>query len=472
MAPAHAQLSVSIAPTAATIDVGEYESFSSTVSGGSGNYSFQWYLSGTTVSGATSSSWTFKPNSTGSYIICLIVKDLSTKSIQSSQPNATVTVNTALSISISPTSVTLDVGQSQTFTATASGGTSPYEYYWSLNKGSYSGPFTSPSWTFTPSLKGSYNVTCEVTDSSHADIPPVWPTSIANVVTVNPPPTVTVSPTSVTLDVGQSQVFASYVQGGTSPYTYQWCLNNAAVSGATSSSWTFMPSSSGAYSIYVNVTDNVGFKVKSNTASATVNAAPLVSISPYNFTWEINHTYTFTESVTGGTSPYTYYWGYGQSISQAYINMGSNGPTTSNTWTFNFTSLGNWIVICNVFDSAKGTPILGPWGSTAYVNIVTYPLLHLSANVTVPNLAFTINGTSHPGPVVYQPFPPGTYTISVSPTTYIYHVGGKYFIEYEFVGWSNSTSPGTIIYTSSTITITLNKDTGLIADYIIYTNLQ
>jgi hypothetical protein len=289
-------------------------------------------------------------------------------------------------------------------------------------------------------------------------------------VTVNPQTVVTIS-SSFVMDMGQSKVFTAYAQAGTPPYSYQWCLNNAAVSGATTSSWTFTPSSSGSYSVYVNVTDSVGFRAKSNVATVTVSAVPSVSTSPYNLTWEINRTYTFTESVTGGTSPYTYYWGYGQSISQAYINMGNNGPTTSNTWTFNFTSLGNWIVICNVFDSAKGTPILGPWGSTAYVNIVPYPLLHLSANITVPNLTFTINGTSYPGPVVYQPFPPGTYTISVSPTIYLIH-SGRYYIEYVFVGWSNSTSPGTIISTSSTITITLNKDTGLIADYVIYTNFQ
>ncbi|MGQ9461430.1 MAG: DUF4114 domain-containing protein, partial [Candidatus Bathyarchaeaceae archaeon] len=58
-----------------------------------------------------------------------------------------------------------------------------------------------------------------------------WPTP--------PPLSVSISPTSVTMNLGQHATFDSTVSGGTPPYYYQWYLNNTAVSGANASSWTF-----------------------------------------------------------------------------------------------------------------------------------------------------------------------------------------------------------------------------------------
>jgi hypothetical protein len=61
--------------------------------------------------------------------------------------------------------------------------------------------------------------------------------------------------------------------GGSSPYSYQWYLNNAAVSGATSASWTFTPSSTGTYGVTVRITDQAGNQVTSNRATVTVRRA-------------------------------------------------------------------------------------------------------------------------------------------------------------------------------------------------------
>jgi outer membrane protein assembly factor BamB len=75
-----------------------------------------------------------------------------------------------------------------------------------------------------------------------------------------------IAPASVTLYVGQSQLFTSSVSGGTSPYSYQWYLNGAPVSGATGPSWTFRPTSAGSYTVYVKVTASLGAQAASNTA--------------------------------------------------------------------------------------------------------------------------------------------------------------------------------------------------------------
>ncbi len=169
-----------------------------------------------------------------------------------------------LSVSISPSSVLMDVGQSQLFTSSVTGGTSPYAYQWYLNGSPVSGA-TSPTWTFTPASAGSYTVYVKVTDDVGDQA-----TSNTVAITVNDRPSVTISPTSVTLDVGQPQLFTSSVTGGTSPYAYQWYLNGSPVSGATSPTWTFTPASAGSYTVYVKVTDSVGVQATSNSATVTV----------------------------------------------------------------------------------------------------------------------------------------------------------------------------------------------------------
>jgi parallel beta-helix repeat protein len=87
---------------------------------------------------------------------------------------------------------------------------------------------------------------------------------------------VSISPSSATLDVGQSKLFTSSVTLGTAPYYYQWYLNGLAVLGAENPTWTFAPTSTGTYNIYLNVSDSIGSKAKSNVAQVTVTTAPPV----------------------------------------------------------------------------------------------------------------------------------------------------------------------------------------------------
>jgi len=119
-------------------------------------------------------------------------------------------------------------------------------------------------------------------------------------VTVNPALSVSITPTSVTMNVGESQLFTSNVSGGTSPYTYQWYLDDVAVSGATASTWTFTPTSPGLYEVYVNVTDGVCVTAKSNIASVTVNLVLIVSINPTSVVMDVGQSRLFTSSVSGG----------------------------------------------------------------------------------------------------------------------------------------------------------------------------
>ncbi|MGQ9460466.1 MAG: PKD domain-containing protein, partial [Candidatus Bathyarchaeaceae archaeon] len=259
-------LSVSISPTSATIDLGQSKPFTSTVSGGTPPYSYQWYLNDTAVSGANASSWTFAPTSAGFYTVYLNVTDGTGATAKSNI--AIVTVNPALAVFISPTTVTINLGQSVTFSSTVSGGTSPYFYQWYLNGAAVSGAIN-PNWTFTPTSTGFYTVYLNVSDS--ADVDPWAISNIVNV-TVNPQLTASISPPSTTITLGQSVLFTAIVSGGTSPYSYKWDVNGTWLPEETNPTLNFTPTQPGIYNISLLVTDSASTNA---SAFASVTVQPL-----------------------------------------------------------------------------------------------------------------------------------------------------------------------------------------------------
>ena len=102
--PAPPPLSVSISPLSASILAGQSVTFASTVSGGYTPYSYQWYLNGNPVSGATSASWTFTPTASGIYYICLKVTDDKGNAAQSDAARIT-----AATIPVGGYSITIQV---------------------------------------------------------------------------------------------------------------------------------------------------------------------------------------------------------------------------------------------------------------------------------------------------------------------------------------------------------------------------
>jgi len=110
------------------------------------------------------------------------------------------------------------------------------------------------------------------------------------------PPSVSISPPSASIRVGQSVAFTSTASGGKPPYRYQWYLNGTPVSGATSSSWTFTPATTGTYLIYVKVTDQNDNTAQSATSTVKVGPAPPVG----------GYTTSFAKNVpTSQTAAYT-----------------------------------------------------------------------------------------------------------------------------------------------------------------------
>jgi hypothetical protein len=153
---------VTINPMLTTIFVGQSVNFTSSVSGQTPPYAYQWYMNNNPVSGATISSWTFTPDVAGGYSVYLKVTDINGNTAQSG--TAQVTVKPPLSVSISPLESSILPGQTVDFTSTVTGGTPPYTYQWYLGGNPVAGA-TSSNWTFQPMTSGIFYVHLRVTDA-------------------------------------------------------------------------------------------------------------------------------------------------------------------------------------------------------------------------------------------------------------------------------------------------------------------
>jgi uncharacterized membrane protein YdcZ (DUF606 family) len=163
--PTTPPLLASISASATSIYLGQLVQFNSTVSGGTGVYSFQWVKNGSSVPGANMSTWAFTPGATGSYVVFLNVTDSNGTTAVSSPITITVLPLPPLLASISASATSIYLGQLVQFNSTVSGGTGVYSFQWFKNGSSVPGANMS-TWAFTPGATGSYVVFLNVTDSN------------------------------------------------------------------------------------------------------------------------------------------------------------------------------------------------------------------------------------------------------------------------------------------------------------------
>ena len=198
-----------------------------------------------------------------------------------------------------------------------------------------------PAWTFTPNLSGNYSVYLKVKDG----IGIIVKSNEASV-TVAPHLGALILPKSAAILVGESITFISVVWGGFLPRSCQWYINDAPVSGATSSKWIFTPTESGDFNISLKVADNLGFTEQSNIASMTVRAQIVVSVLPTSVSAHVNQTIEFTSNASGGYPSYNYQW---------YLNNEPVTGATSSKWAFRPAKSGNFSVSLKVVDSVGFT---------------------------------------------------------------------------------------------------------------------
>jgi len=171
---------------------------------------------------------------------------------------------------------------------------------------------------------------------------------------INVLPAANVSPSSWTMDVGQSVQFTANPSDGSGTYTsYQWYVDGVAQSDQTASTFSFSPSFAGSYAITVTVTDSLGItSAQSTAATVTVNSALVApTVSAFKRTIEQSQDSTLTSSsITTGTSPYTYQW-LEMAPSGSYAVVGSNSGSFSFV-SSGVSAIGSWSFILQVTDNA------------------------------------------------------------------------------------------------------------------------
>ena len=271
---------VFISPGTAAFDVGHSQFFTANPTGGSNNYiAYQWFVNGSFKSGQSGSTFNFTSATLGSFSVTATVTDsLGVTSPQSS--NATISVNPTLVAPILTTvSVVVDQGSTSVLTTSVTTGTPSYVYQWyskAPNAGTYSliSSGASPSYNFVTSNSntvGVWSFEVQVTDAMGEVV-----NSSKVSVTVNIALTVSVSPASTTLNVGQSQLFTATANGGSGTYTgYQWYVDAVSQPGQSASTFSYSPTSVGYHSITATVSDSLGStSVQSSAASATASITP------------------------------------------------------------------------------------------------------------------------------------------------------------------------------------------------------
>ncbi|MGC8580573.1 MAG: hypothetical protein ACP5MB_11045, partial [bacterium] len=145
--------------------------------------------------------------------------------------------------------------------------------------------------------------------------------------------TVSVSPSTSSIDVNQNITLVSTVSGGTAPYTYQWYNitsgSAVAISGANQSNYTVYGVSTGTFTYFVSVTDSHPTTVNSTNVTVTVNPVLLANpITPSSPTIDSGQTITLTANASGGTMPYSYQW-YSGTSSNCSSDTAISGATSS-----------------------------------------------------------------------------------------------------------------------------------------------
>ncbi|MBN2663802.1 MAG: immunoglobulin domain-containing protein [Bacteroidales bacterium] len=281
-----------------TACVGSNVTFSVTATGS--NLTYQWFVDGSSIGGATSSSLSLTNVSVadeGVYT-CEVSGDCGTVTTS----DASLTITTSLTLG-DPTNANVCPSATATFTVVANG--TNLTYQWNKDGAPLSdGGDISGSNAATLSIanvdatdEASY--TCDVTsDCGNAS-------SNAATLTLNTATSITTEPTDAIACVTENVTFSVVADG--SNLTYQWYKNTVSISGATSADYTISGITiADAGDFYCEVTGDCGV-VTSNTVSLTVNDATSIATQPVGTTICEGTDYTLSVAANGGTLTYQWY---------------------------------------------------------------------------------------------------------------------------------------------------------------------
>ncbi len=368
-------LSVSVTPSVVDITAGQTSTttITSNVSGADGGtFNYQWYYDG--VASVTSQNFTVPTYSstatTRSHSAFIQVTSGNTFEVVVSSL-VTINVLGVVKANLNGGSSTYGiVGNTYGFTASVSGGKSPYTYKWSFTNGtstsklSFGGSVL--SYVFNSAIP-SGTITVVATDKNGRS----GSSTVGLFIYSQQNPRLSASSTNI-LTNSTTVLTVSTSTTGSPAYTYVWYKNGSPVSGVISNTYQFSSATAGSYNINAFVTSTkTKFAQFSNSVTVNVHTPVAITVHPTLSTTKIGDTRTFSAYASYGLSPYVFSWFIGSSVN-------ANGTTQS--FNFSTTIAGTYTIKGKVVDNLGNSSTVGV---TAYFtgNSLTVTA-HSSASTT------------------------------------------------------------------------------------------
>jgi PKD repeat protein len=304
-------------------------SFTGGVTGGCAPYSFSWDFGD--GGSSTLQNPTYQYSSDGSYTATFTVTD---DKGASDTDTASVSISTPALVADADGPDNGCTDEPVTFTGSASGGCPPYSYSWGFGDG---GTSTQQNPSYTYDTPGVYTVTLSVTDdASNSDSDTFTITIVDCLLDVD-------AHGPYYGEVGETIEFTGSVSGGTPPYYYQWDLGDGAISEDQNPTHVYSePSPPAGYPITLYVIDSTGTTGQDQTRAYITGDLIADADGPYF--GSVGESIQFTGSASGGTSPYSFSWDFGDGSSSTEQN-----PTHS------YNAEGEYTVILTVTDDEDKT---------------------------------------------------------------------------------------------------------------------
>ncbi len=313
--------------------VGETIQFIGNVYGGVSPYTWYWDFGDGQTADEQNPCHTYSV--IGNYTVTLIVTD---NNGSSDSDSTLATINGLLQANANGPYYG-NAGNFVYFVGSATGGYPPYNWFWDFGDGTNVSEYN-PSHIYAH--RGTYTVTLTVTDSHGA--------SVVSTTTVNIMVEADVhGPYSGYVNVPIQ--FIGSVSGGAGPYIWFWDFgdeNTTSYESIDDTTFvTYVYTGEGEYGITLTVIDLFGNITIATTVVSISELEPLiVNIEgPSSGYWYVP--ITFTGVVTGGVSPYTYSWNFGDNS----LTIPGEFPTITHSYIF----AGTFTIVLTITDSLGNT---------------------------------------------------------------------------------------------------------------------